>query len=344
MLHDELDAGRLELERRHGTTVEAGRDGASHASQGATELGDAERQVARAAGALLDEQAVHTGHRRQRGATRLAEGVIEERFERGHARVYHRHQRAGGGARACYRAHVSQLHVRANEGAVAEYVLLPGDPNRATRIADAFLDDVVRYNEHRQLLGYTGTYRGMRVSVQATGMGCPSLAIVTEELIRLGARRLVRVGTAGIISDRVQPGELIVATSSVANDGTTRQYLRGAAYAPSADHAVVSALVAAGHAAGQPPHVGLIQTEDAFYATGPDDVPELRARGVLAIEMEASALFLIAALRGVSAGCALVASNHIGDPAFVPQAVLDAGVEAMTRMALEAGLALQQPA
>ncbi len=223
---------------------------------------------------------------------------------------------------------------------MAEFVLLPGDPNRASRIADTFLDDVVRYNDHRQLLGYTGTYRGLRVSVQATGMGCPSLAIVTEELIRLGATTLVRVGTAGIISDRVRPGELIVATGSVANDGTTRQYLRGAAYAPVADHAIVRALEDAGHAAGTPPHVGLIQTEDAFYATAPDDVPELRSRGVLAIEMEASALFLIAALRGVRAGCALVASNHIGDPEFVPQAVLDAGVQAMTHMTLEAGLAL----
>jgi len=223
---------------------------------------------------------------------------------------------------------------------VAEFVLLPGDPNRASRIADAFLDDVVRYNDHRQLLGYTGTYRGLRVSVQATGMGCPSLAIVAEELIRLGATTLVRVGTAGIVSDRVVPGELIVATGSVANDGTTRQYLRGAAYAPVADHGIVRALAEAGNAAGTPPHVGLIQTEDAFYATAPDDVPELRSRGVLAIEMEASALFLIAALRGVRAGCALVASNHIGDPEFVPQSVLDAGVEAMTRMALEAGLAL----
>jgi purine-nucleoside phosphorylase len=114
---------------------------------------------------------------------------------------------------------MSQLHLHAGPDDVAEFVLLPGDPNRASRIADAFLDDVVRYNDHRQLLGYSGTYRGLRVSVQATGMGCPSLAIVTEELIRLGATTLVRVGTAGIVSDRVRPGELIVATGSVANDG-----------------------------------------------------------------------------------------------------------------------------
>ncbi len=238
---------------------------------------------------------------------------------------------------------MSQLHVRAPEGAIAEYVLLPGDPDRATHIAETFLEDVVRHNEHRQLLGYTGSYRGVPMSVQSTGMGCPSMAIVAEELIRLGARCLVRVGTSGIVSERIAPGELIVATGSVANDGTTRQYLRGAPYAPIADHAVVRALLDAGQELGTAPHTGLIQTEDAFYATSPADVPVLRERGVLAVEMEASALFLIAALRRVQAGCVLVASNHIGDPQFVPDDVLQRGVEAMSRLALEAGVRLSRP-
>lgn len=239
---------------------------------------------------------------------------------------------------------MSQLHLHANSGDVAEVVLLPGDPNRARRIAEEYFESPVPYNDHRQLLGYTGGYRGLRVSVQATGMGCPSLAIVTEELIRLGARTLVRVGTAGIVADRVAPGDLLVASAAVPNDGTTRQYLGGDAYAPVADFAVTRALADAGAALGTPPHVGLIQTEDAFYATGPDHVPAMRARGVLAVEMEASALFLIANLRGVRAGCALVASNRIGDPAFVPPAVLADGVDRMTRMTLEAMVALHAPA
>jgi purine-nucleoside phosphorylase len=231
---------------------------------------------------------------------------------------------------------VSQLHVHAQPGDVADVVLLPGDPNRARRIAEEFFDDPVLYTDHRQLLGFTGTYRGLRVSVQATGMGCPSLAIVVEELVNLGATTLVRVGTAGIVADAVAPGDLIVATSAVPNDGTTRQYLNGAAYAPTADAGIVRALADAGRALGTPPHVGLIQTEDAFYATSPDHVPGLRARGVLAIEMEASALFLLGALRGVRAGCALVASNRIGDPEFVPPQVLADGVARMTRMTLDA--------
>ena len=236
---------------------------------------------------------------------------------------------------------MSQLHLHAEPGAVADVVLLPGDPNRARRIAEEFLDDPQPYNEYRQLLGFTGGYRGLRVSVQATGMGCPSLAIVAEELVRLGARTLVRVGTAGVVGDGIEPGDLIVATAAVPNDGTTRQYLRGEAYAPVADFDVTRALVDAATALGNAPHTGLIQTEDAFYATSPADVPALRARGVLAIEMEASALFLIAKLRGARAGCMLVASNRIGDASFVAPEVLAEGVGRMARATLDGLVALQ---
>lgn len=239
-----------------------------------------------------------------------------------------------------YPAFVTQLHVRAERGAVADHVLLPGDPNRATRIAERFLSDTVRTTDYRQMFGYTGTYRGVRVSVQATGMGCPSAAIVIEELVRLGATTLIRVGTAGTVSEDVTPGDLVVAHASVPNDGTTRHYMRGQPFACAADPEVTRALVDAGRSAGTPPHVGLIQSDDGFYATGPDDLPALRARGVLAIEMEASVLFLLGTLRHVRTGCALVASNRIGDAAFVDQDVLDAGVDAMTRMTLDAVVAL----
>jgi purine-nucleoside phosphorylase len=241
---------------------------------------------------------------------------------------------------AWYRAAVSQLHVRAEPSTVAEYVLLPGDPNRARRIAERFFDDPVLTTDHRQLLGYTGTYRGLRVSVQATGMGCPSLAIVVEELIALGARTLVRVGTAGIVAPAVEPGELIIATASVPNDGTTRHYMQTQPFACVADFDVTRALVRGAAGLGAKAHVGLIQTDDGFYATTSGDVPRIQAAGVLAIEMEASALFLLGSLRGVRTGCALVASNRIGDTAFVSQETLDGGVDTMTRTTLDACVAL----
>lgn len=231
---------------------------------------------------------------------------------------------------------MSQLHVHAEPGQVARIVLLPGDPKRASFIAETFFDDPELYTDHRGLLGYTGTYRGVQVSVQTTGMGCPSLAIVVEELVRLGAETLVRVGTAGTIGSEVEPGDLVIATASVPMDGTTRQYLDGAPYAPAADYDVTAALVEAGRSAGYDPHVGLIQTEDAFYATSPEDVPALAERGVLAVEMEAAALFLLGKLRKVRTGCALVASNRIGDPSFVAPEILQAAVHRMVEVALDA--------
>ena len=235
---------------------------------------------------------------------------------------------------------MSQIHIHAEPGEVAPFVLLPGDPKRARFIAENFFDDPKLYTDHRGMLGFTGSYKGVPVSVQTTGMGCPSLAITVEELVRLGARTLVRVGTAGIISREVEPGELIIATGSVPNDGTTRQYLNGAPYAPVPDHGVVSALAGAATAAGKRVHTGLIQTEDAFYATTPDHVKDLEEKGVLAIEMEASALFLLGKLRRVRTGCALVASNRIGDPQLVAPEVLQDGVSHMTGVALEAAVQL----
>ncbi len=231
---------------------------------------------------------------------------------------------------------MAELHLHAEPGDVAPFVLLPGDPNRAKFIAETFFRSPHRYTDHRGLWGYTGTYKGLRVSVQTTGMGCPSLAIVTEELVRLGAKTLLRVGTAGIVSDTVAPGDLVVANASVPQDGTTRMYLRGDPYAPCASFAVTKALADAAPGA----HIGLIQTEDAFYATGPDDVPKLAERGVLALEMEASALFLLGKLRQVETGCILVASNRIGDSQLIDPNFLQAQVLVMTKSALEACLTL----
>ncbi len=231
---------------------------------------------------------------------------------------------------------MAELHLHAEPGDVAPFVLLPGDPNRAKLIAETFLDAPQRYTDYRGLWGYTGVYQGLRVSVQTTGMGCPSLAIVAEELVRLGARTLLRVGTAGIVAGSVTPGDLVIAQAAVPQDGTTRMYLQGDPYAPCASFSVTRALADAAPEA----HVGLIQTEDAFYATGPENVQKLAERGVLAVEMESSALFLLGKLRGVETGCMLVASNRIGDTTFIDPAFLHARVLAMAEGALGACLAL----
>lgn len=215
-------------------------------------------------------------------------------------------------------------------------MLLPGDPDRATLVAENFFDDPVRYTEYRHLYGYTGTYKGIPVSVQTTGMGCPSLAIVVEELVRLGATTLIRIGTAGAVAKDVRPGDLVVASASVANEGTSRHYLNGDVYSAVADYEVTRALADQAAASQLPDHVGLIQTDDGFYAASQGDVPEMEARGVLAVEMEASALFLLGKLRGVRTGCMLATSNNLGDSSFVEKSVLDNAVKEMIRTTLEA--------
>jgi len=233
---------------------------------------------------------------------------------------------------------VSPIHIHAAPEDLAPYVLLPGDPGRARHVAETYLENARLYNEHRGLLGFTGTYKGLPVSVQTTGMGTPSAAIVVEELIQLGAKRLVRIGTAGALATHVRPGELVVAQSAIPYDGTTRQYLRGRPFAPTPSFALLRALV---EAAGEDVHVGPILTEDAFYATTPEDAKEWASYGALAVEMESAAVFLLARMRGVEAGSVLAVSNNVGDPELVPQEVLSRAVDRVIRTALEALLRLE---
>ena len=233
------------------------------------------------------------------------------------------------------------VHTRADVGDVAPVVLLPGDPLRAQRVAEQF-DDVQCYNEFRGLLGYSGTYQGKRVSVQTTGMGAPSAAIVVEELAMLGAKTVIRIGTCGGSGADVHPSDLVIATAACPLDGTTRQYLGGHAYAPAASFEVVRALVDAAAAADVRHHVGLIATEDALYSVTPGWSEKWAARGVLAQEMEASAVFTVAALRGLQAGCILVASNSAGQHERSADDELLPAIDKMIGVALEAAVALSQ--
>ncbi|HEX2864177.1 MAG TPA: purine-nucleoside phosphorylase [Deinococcales bacterium] len=234
------------------------------------------------------------------------------------------------------------IHLKANMGDVAPLVLLPGDPGRAQRIADTYLDGARLYTSHRALLGFTGTYKGVPVSVQTTSMGCPSAAIVTEELHMLGAKTLLRIGTCGGTHPSVRPGELIVARASVPLDGTTRQYLGSEPSVPLATPRVTAASMAAAAAVGIPAREGLIASEDGFYASTPEHAAVLAARGVLGIEMEASAVFTVATLRGMEAGCLVTVSNHIGDPALVADEILAKGVDDMIQVGLETLVRLHQ--
>ena len=238
-----------------------------------------------------------------------------------------------------------QIHLRAEEGDYAPLVLLPGDPNRARRISERFDAGSVRQvNDHRGLFGFTGRFGGVPVSVQTSGMGTPSLSIVVEELLRLGARRLIRVGTCGGIAEGLRTGDLVIATAACPVDGATTTYLHGEPYAPAADFELTRALVDAAGAAGVEVQTGLVASVDVFYNTDADYAQRWRDRGVLAFEMEASALFFLAARAGVQAACALTVSDVLSEEvtteeSYLPLEELDRAIDRMIDVALEAGVA-----
>jgi len=232
------------------------------------------------------------------------------------------------------------IHLRAEPGDYAPAVLLPGDPLRARRVAEEFLDDARQVNGERGLLGFTGTHEGVPVSVQATGMGAPSAAIVIEELIQLGADRLIRIGTCGGLQPQLALGDLVIALSAVPADGTALRYTGGEAHAPTAHFGLTHGAIHAAKGLGVRPHVGAIATSDTFYDPDPERHRRWAARGVLAVEMEAAVLFTIGAIRGVRTACILTVSDLVGSTQLVRIAddELALGVERMTRLALAAAV------
>lgn len=214
-----------------------------------------------------------------------------------------------------------QIHLRAEPGDYAALVLLPGDPNRAKVVAgmlDGGLDNARLVNDHRLLLGYTGTYKGVPVSVQTSGIGTPSLSIVVEELLRLGANRLIRIGTCGGIGRGLRTGDVVIATAATPVDGSTRTYLHADPFAPAADFELTRALVDTARARNIKTAIGTVASVDVFYNPDEDYVTKWKSRGVLAFEMEAAALFYLAARaqgsgEDVRAACILTVSDTLGE-------------------------------
>ena len=216
-----------------------------------------------------------------------------------------------------YRVAAVPIHIGANPGDYAEACLLPGDPLRAKYIAETYLDDVVLRNEVRGLLGYTGTYEGTPVSVQGTGMGCPSATIVFEELIQLGVKKLLRVGTCGGLQPDHSLGDTIIAISAVPADSTAMHLVGNEPHCPTASWELIHGAVHAAKEIGLPVHVGPVVSSDLFYNPDEGQYERWSERGVLGVEMEAAALFTLGALRGVQSGCLLVVSDIVVEGEFV---------------------------
>ncbi len=220
---------------------------------------------------------------------------------------------------------MGQIHLHAEPGAYAPVVLLPGDPNRATRMAARFdggLEGSTLVNSNRGLLGYSGTIGGVPVSVQTTGMGTPTTSIVVEELINLGVTTFIRVGTCGGYPG-MGLGHVVVAMSAAASGGIGPILGGGESTAPTADLDVVLALQKASQDAGLTTHVGPIVTSDVFYDPHPSGSGRWGARGYLAAEMESAAVFLLVMRergksRAVRAGTILTVSDVILDPSRIP--------------------------
>jgi DeoD family purine-nucleoside phosphorylase len=233
------------------------------------------------------------------------------------------------------------IHLRANVGDYADACLLPGDPLRAQHIAETFLTDVTQVNSERGLLGFTGQWEGKPVSVQGTGMGCPGATIVFEELIQLGVKRLLRVGTCGGLQPDHALGDLIVAISAVPADSTAMHLVANEPHCPTASWDLIHGAVHVAKEIGQDMHVGPIVSSDLFYNPDEGQYERWSKRGVLAVEMEAAALFTVAAIRGVHGGCLLTVSDIVVEGEFVriSDEELRAAVDRMTRIALDTATA-----
>ncbi|MGN7453652.1 purine-nucleoside phosphorylase [Paenibacillus pasadenensis] len=204
------------------------------------------------------------------------------------------------------------VHIGAKEGQVAETVLLPGDPLRAKYIAETYLSEIELYNEVRGMLGYTGTYKGKRISVQGSGMGLPSISIYANELIRsYGVRNLIRVGTCGAMQRDVRVRDVILAQASCTDSSMNRNQFLGYDFAPIASFGLLKSAYEHATAAGMNVHVGNVYSTDVFYKEDTTAVQRLMDHGVLGVEMETTALYTIAARHGAQALTVLTVSDHL---------------------------------
>ncbi|MEU8229994.1 purine-nucleoside phosphorylase [Actinoplanes sp. NPDC048791] len=233
------------------------------------------------------------------------------------------------------------VHIGAQPGDIAERVLLPGDPMRAKWIAETFLTDPVCYTQVRGMLGFTGTWQGVRVSVQGSGMGMPSASIYTHELINeYGARSLIRIGSCGALAMDLNLGDVIAAIGSATDSNMNRVRFDGLVdYAPVADFSLLRTAADVADRRGVALRVGPILAADAFYTDRPDLYDTLADYGVLAVEMESAAIYTIAARYGAKALTILTVSDHIKRGDKMDSAQREQGFSDMVQIGLDTAIA-----
>lgn len=232
------------------------------------------------------------------------------------------------------------IHIGAEPGQIAETVLMPGDPYRARWAAETFLDDAELVNEVRGMLGFTGTWRGNRVTIQGSGMGMPSLSIYANELIStFGAQTLIRIGSCGGMQDHVKVRDVIIAMSATTITSPSSAIFKEVNFAPTADYTLLEAAVTAARSKSTGVHVGGIYSSDVFYAERPDLDEQMVRHGILGVEMEAAELYTLAARHGRRALAVLTVSDHLMTGEALPSEDREKTFGDMVEIALEAAFA-----
>ena len=232
------------------------------------------------------------------------------------------------------------IHIGAEPGQIAETVLLPGDPYRARWAAETFLNDAMLVNDVRGMLGYTGTYRGERVTIQGSGMGMPSLSIYVNELIATyNAQTLIRIGSCGGMQPHVAVRDVIIAMAATTITSPSSAIFKEVNFAPIADYDLLSAAVAAADNKGVRSHVGGIYSSDVFYAERDDLDTQMVRHGILGVEMEAAELYTLAARHNRRALAVLTVSDHLQTGDALPSEDREQTFGDMVEIALEAAFA-----
>jgi len=232
------------------------------------------------------------------------------------------------------------VHIGAHKGEIAETVLMPGDPYRAKWAAATFLDNAQLVNEVRGRLGFTGTWKGNRVTIQGSGMGMASLSIYANELIsEYGAQTLVRIGSCGGMQPHVGIRDVIIAMTASTITSPSSGIFKEINFAPCADWSLLNAAVKAAENKGSTTHVGGIYSSDVFYAERPDLDEQMVRHGILGVEMEAAELYTLAARHNRRALAVLTVSDHLQTGEALPAQDRERSFGDMVEIALEAAFA-----
>jgi purine-nucleoside phosphorylase len=227
------------------------------------------------------------------------------------------------------------IHINADSSDLAKVVLLPGDPQRAEYIAKTYLTGIKLYTEYRKMYGYTGMYKGKRISIQTTGMGTPSLSIIVEELNLLGVKSMIRIGTCGVLPENINISDLIISTGAHSSHDIYSRRFNGACYSAVPDFFLNMRLYETAKKMNIPVHTGTILTSENFYEESMDLYDKFEQYGTLAVEMESYALFGLSSKYSIKSAAVLTVTDLIKKKQRGTKEMIKKGTDDMTSLVLD---------